>query len=235
METQSSGEQSVGSVAAGGNFGSGISKAFCRCGEGWKCVITRTEGPDAGKAFFSCAGNCTCVIYEDGTVMKEATTVNEEVEKIGANEAYCECGEGWKCVISKEANLYGGAAAETLAKGGVEMFLIERKMDNCKPCDGVIPLCMVGEFDFLLGIIDRRVTKMKMISPSNVAVDIGQTLKPHEYIGIVRREVLDQYLKNRASENGATKEQFLTATRHSTLQEIVQFQRFFVLTVAINQ
>ena len=32
---------------------------------------------------------------------KEATTVNEEVEKIGANEAYCKCGEGWKCVISK--------------------------------------------------------------------------------------------------------------------------------------
>ncbi|XP_068340080.1 uncharacterized protein [Pyrus communis] len=99
METQSSGKQSVRSVAAGGNSGSRISKAFCRCGEGWKCVITRTEGPDAGKAFFSCAGKLHT--YEDGTVTKEATTVNEEVEKIGANEAYCECGEGWKCVISK--------------------------------------------------------------------------------------------------------------------------------------
>lgn len=97
----------------------------------------------------------------------------------------------------------GGAAAETLAKGGIETFLIERKMDNCKPCGGAIPLCMVGEFDLPLDIIDRRVTKMKMISPSNVAVDIGQTLKPHEYIGMVRREVLDNYLRNRASENGA--------------------------------
>ena len=45
---------------------------------------------------------------------------------------------------------------------------------------------------------------MKMISPSNVAVDIGQTLKPHEYIGMVRREVLDSYLRNRAMDNGAT-------------------------------
>nr|AAP55675.1 geranylgeranyl reductase [Prunus persica] len=98
----------------------------------------------------------------------------------------------------------GGSAAETLAKGGIETFLIERKMDNCKPCGGAIPLCMVGEFDLPLDIIDRRVTKMKMISPSNVAVDIGQTLKPHEYIGMARREVLDQYLRNRASENGAT-------------------------------
>ncbi|KAJ6811732.1 uncharacterized protein M6B38_150430 [Iris pallida] len=98
----------------------------------------------------------------------------------------------------------GGAAAEALAKGGVETVLIERKLDNCKPCGGAIPLCMVGEFDLPLDIIDRRVTKMKMISPSNVAVDIGRTLKPHEYIGMVRREVLDAFLRDRASEAGAT-------------------------------
>ncbi|XP_077213628.1 geranylgeranyl diphosphate reductase, chloroplastic-like [Tasmannia lanceolata] len=98
----------------------------------------------------------------------------------------------------------GGAAAETLAKGGIETYLIERKLDNCKPCGGAIPLCMVDEFDLPLDIIDRRVTKMKMISPSNVAVDVGRTLKPHEYIGMVRREVLDSYLRDRASESGAT-------------------------------
>ncbi|GAB4860755.1 hypothetical protein Ancab_035918 [Ancistrocladus abbreviatus] len=98
----------------------------------------------------------------------------------------------------------GGSAAETLAKGGIETFLIERKLDNCKPCGGAIPLCMVGEFDLPLDIIDRRVTKMKMISPSNVAVDIGQTLKPHEYIGMVRREVLDAFLRDRAAAAGAS-------------------------------
>ncbi|KAJ6875354.1 hypothetical protein NC652_034922 [Populus alba x Populus x berolinensis] len=87
----------------------------------------------------------------------------------------------------------GGSAAETLAKGGIETHLIERKLDNCKSCGGAIPLCMV----------DRRVTKMKMISPYNFSVDIGQTLKPHEYIGMVRREVLDAYLRERASKNGA--------------------------------
>lgn len=97
----------------------------------------------------------------------------------------------------------GGAAAETLAKSGIETFLIERKLDNCKPCGGAIPLCMVGEFDLPLDIIDRRVTKMKMISPSNVAVDVGRTLAPHEYIGMVRREVLDAYLRDRAAEQGA--------------------------------
>ncbi|XP_010539971.1 PREDICTED: geranylgeranyl diphosphate reductase, chloroplastic [Tarenaya hassleriana] len=98
----------------------------------------------------------------------------------------------------------GGSAAETLAKGGIETVLIERKLDNCKPCGGAIPLCMVGEFNLPLDIIDRKVTKMKMISPSNIAVDIGQTLKEHEYIGMVRREVLDSFLRERAEKSGAT-------------------------------
>ena len=41
----------------------------------------------------------------------------------------------------------GGCAAETLAKAGIETFMIERKLDNAKPCGGAIPLCMVEEFD----------------------------------------------------------------------------------------
>lgn len=98
----------------------------------------------------------------------------------------------------------GGCAAETLAKGGIETFLIERKLDNAKPCGGAIPLCMVGEFDLPPEIIDRKVTKMKMISPSNVAVDVGKTLNDDEYIGMVRREVLDSFLRERAVKNGAT-------------------------------
>ena len=96
----------------------------------------------------------------------------------------------------------GACAAETLAKGGCETFLIERKMDNCKPCGGAIPLCMVGEFDLPEEIIDRKVTKMKMISPSNRAVDVGQTLNDKEYIGMCRREVMDDFLRKRAKSLG---------------------------------
>ena len=44
---------------------------------------------------------------------------------------------------------------------------------------------------------------MKLISPSNREVDIGQTLKPDEYIGMTRREVLDAYLRDRAVATGA--------------------------------
>lgn len=97
----------------------------------------------------------------------------------------------------------GSSAAETLANAGIETYLFERKLDNAKPCGGAIPLCMVSEFDLPPEIIDRRVRKMKMISPSNIEVNIGQTLKDDEYIGMCRREVLDGFLRNRAAKLGA--------------------------------
>jgi geranylgeranyl reductase len=98
----------------------------------------------------------------------------------------------------------GSSAAEILAKAGIETYIFERKLDNAKPCGGAIPLCMVDEFDLPPEIIDRRVRKMKLISPSNVEVSIGQTLKDDEYIGMCRREVLDSFLRNRAAELGTT-------------------------------
>lgn len=98
----------------------------------------------------------------------------------------------------------GSSTAEVLAKAGIETYLIERKLDNVKPCGGAIPLCMVSEFDLPPEIIDRRVRKMKMISPSNVEVNIGQTLKEDEYIGMCRREVLDGFLRDRAAKLGTT-------------------------------
>jgi geranylgeranyl diphosphate/geranylgeranyl-bacteriochlorophyllide a reductase len=97
----------------------------------------------------------------------------------------------------------GSSAAETLAKAGIETFLFERKLDNAKPCGGAIPLCMVDEFDLPPEIIDRQVRKMKMISPSNVEVNIGGTLKDGEYIGMCRREVLDGFMRDRAVKLGA--------------------------------
>ena len=92
---------------------------------------------------------------------------------------------------------------------------------------------MIDEFDLPKDIVDRQVRKMTMISPTNKEVQIGQTLKDpilllpvyiiynliypigagmagqgprqdDEYIGMVRREVLDDFLRQRAKKNGAT-------------------------------
>ncbi|MFB2839455.1 geranylgeranyl reductase [Floridanema evergladense] len=97
----------------------------------------------------------------------------------------------------------GSSTAEVLAKAGIETYLFERKLDNAKPCGGAIPLCMVKEFDLPPQIIDRQVRKMKMISPSNIEVDIN-LIKQDEYIGMCRREVLDGFLRDRAAKLGTT-------------------------------
>ncbi len=96
----------------------------------------------------------------------------------------------------------GSSAAEVLAKAGIETYLFERKLDNAKPCGGAIPLCMVSEFELPPEIIDRKVRKMKMISPSDYEVDI-QLDNPDEYIGMCRREILDGFMRERAHQLGA--------------------------------
>lgn len=104
----------------------------------------------------------------------------------------------------------GSSAAEVLAKAGIETYLFERKLDNAKPCGGAIPLCMVSEFDLPPHIIDRRVRKMKMISPSNREVDIN-LVNEDEYIGMCRREVLDGFMRDRAAKLGS---HLINATVH---------------------
>ncbi|CAI9104894.1 OLC1v1003685C1 [Oldenlandia corymbosa var. corymbosa] len=99
----------------------------------------------------------------------------------------------------------GSSAAEALAASGIETFLFERNRPcTAKPCGGAIPLCMLDEFSIPAHLIDRRVTKMKIISPSNLSVDFGKTLQSHEFIPMLRREVLDDFLRRRAASQGAT-------------------------------
>uniref|UniRef100_A0A7S2N464 Geranylgeranyl diphosphate reductase, chloroplastic n=1 Tax=Helicotheca tamesis TaxID=374047 RepID=A0A7S2N464_9STRA len=98
----------------------------------------------------------------------------------------------------------GACAAEIFAQEkGIDTVLFERKLDNAKPCGGAIPLCMVGEFDLPESVVDRKVRKMNLISPTGVEVNIGETLQPDEYIGMCRREILDKYIRDRAFEYGA--------------------------------
>ncbi|KAL6125539.1 hypothetical protein ACLB2K_073595 [Fragaria x ananassa] len=98
----------------------------------------------------------------------------------------------------------GSSAAEALAAGGAECFLFERAPSEAKPCGGAIPICMLDEFDIPARLIDRHVTRMRIFSPSNLAVDFGKTLRPDEFIAMLRREVLDSFLRDRAQSRGAS-------------------------------
>jgi len=98
----------------------------------------------------------------------------------------------------------GSCAAEIFAQErGIDTVMFERKMDNAKPCGGAIPLCMVGEFDIPETVVDRKVRRMNLVSPTGAEVSIGDTLQPDEYIGMCRREIMDKYLRDRAIEYGA--------------------------------
>jgi len=98
----------------------------------------------------------------------------------------------------------GACAADVFSKEkNIETYLIERKLDNAKPCGGAIPLCMIGEFNLPESVVDRKVRKMNLISPSGIEVNICETLQPDEYIGMCRREILDKFLRDRALSNGA--------------------------------
>ena len=69
---------------------------------------------------------------------------------------------------------------------------------------------MIGEFDLPMEIVDRKVTKMKMISPSNREVDVGKTLSEREYIGMCRREVSLPRPTHRMYNLGATRARSFT-------------------------
>ncbi|KAM4083834.1 hypothetical protein ACB094_08G086400 [Castanea mollissima] len=98
----------------------------------------------------------------------------------------------------------GSSAAEALASGGIETFLFERNPPTtAKPCGGAIPLCMLEEFNIPSHLIDRHVTRMRIFSPSNLSVDFGKTLRPNEFIAMLRREALDSFLRSRAESLGA--------------------------------
>lgn len=97
----------------------------------------------------------------------------------------------------------GSSAAEALARGGVTTYLLERSPAGSKPCGGAIPLCMLDEFAIPDHLVDRRVTRMRVVSPSNLTADFGSTLRPHEHIPMLRRELLDSFLRRRAQSAGA--------------------------------
>lgn len=97
----------------------------------------------------------------------------------------------------------GASAAEALASAGAQAFLLERNPSGAKPCGGAIPLCMLDEFAIPRDLIDRRVTRMRILSPSNLVADFSRALPPGAHIPMLRREVLDSFLRNRAADAGA--------------------------------
>ncbi len=93
----------------------------------------------------------------------------------------------------------GATAAEDLAKKGRRVMLLDRS-DRIKPCGGAIPPRLIRDFNIPDSLLVAHATSARMVSPKGVEVDMpidGGS------VGMVDREVFDEWLRERATEAGA--------------------------------
>lgn len=95
----------------------------------------------------------------------------------------------------------GAVAAAELAKAGLSTILIERNLSNVKPCGGAIPLGLIEEFSIPSPLVEKKLSKMSVRSPKGRTISMRM---PNGYVGMVRRERFDSWLRDEAATAGAT-------------------------------
>jgi geranylgeranyl reductase len=100
----------------------------------------------------------------------------------------------------------GATAATDLARAGRSVLLLDRA-GRIKPCGGAIPPRLIAEFAIPDSLLVARIKSARMISPSNRQVDmpIDAGGGSDDFVGMVDREVFDEWLRERAAANGATR------------------------------
>ena len=95
----------------------------------------------------------------------------------------------------------GATAANDLARAGRRVLLLDRA-GRTKPCGGAIPPRLIRDFAIPDALLVARIKSARMVSPTNKQVDI-----PIEggYVGMVNRDVFDEWLRQRAVAGGAVR------------------------------
>ncbi|MEL7302570.1 MAG: FAD-dependent monooxygenase, partial [Pseudomonadota bacterium] len=93
----------------------------------------------------------------------------------------------------------GATAADDLARAGYEVALLDRA-GRIKPCGGAIPPRLISDFAIPDELIVARIKSARIVSPSDRHVDM-----PIDggYVGMVDRDVFDEWLRARAEGSGA--------------------------------
>lgn len=110
-------------------------------------------------------------------------------------------------VLIVGASVGGATAATTLCAAGIETVMLERELSKPKPCGGALPPAAFSEFQLPEDLIDRKVSRCMVVSPSNeqaIFPVVGSVPSKQDYVAMVRREVFDGYLRERAQQRGAT-------------------------------
>lgn len=116
----------------------------------------------------------------------------------------------------------GATAAHELARRGRSVLLLDRG-GRIKPCGGAIPPRLIQDFDIPGHLLAARITCARMVAPSARSVDM-----PIEngFVGMVDREVFDEWLRERAAAAGARRRtgQFQKITRDADGVAVVHIQ-----------
>lgn len=117
----------------------------------------------------------------------------------------------------------GATAADDLAREGWRVLLLDRA-GRIKPCGGAIPPKLVEEFAIPPELLVARISSARMVSPSARSVDM-----PIDggYVGMVDREVFDEWLRERARHAGALRVDgtFTRLERDADGDAIVHFEQ----------
>jgi geranylgeranyl diphosphate/geranylgeranyl-bacteriochlorophyllide a reductase len=93
----------------------------------------------------------------------------------------------------------GATAANELAQRGHSVLLLD-KAGRTKPCGGAVPPQLLKDFDVPESVLVNHVHEARMVSPRGKCVDIPVG---DGFVGMVDRDVFDEWLRNRAQTSGA--------------------------------
>ena len=97
----------------------------------------------------------------------------------------------------------GATAADDLASQGWRVLLLDRQ-GRIKPCGGAIPPRLIADFQIPDHLLVAKVRCARMISPRSNKVDIPID---DGFVGMVDRDVFDEWLRERARSHGAVRRQ----------------------------
>lgn len=95
----------------------------------------------------------------------------------------------------------GATAAHELAERGLAVLLLDRA-GRIKPCGGAVPPQLLRDFAVPESLLVARIKSARIVSPRGRAVDIPVG---DGFVGMVDRDVFDEWLRARAAQAGATR------------------------------
>ncbi|KPF78476.1 geranylgeranyl diphosphate reductase [alpha proteobacterium AAP81b] len=120
----------------------------------------------------------------------------------------------------------GATAADDLARAGFKVLLLDRA-GRIKPCGGAVPPRLLKDFDVPLDQLCATANEARMIAPSGMMVDMPVSAgAAGGFVGMVDRDVFDEWLRARAASHGAERRAgtFETLARDADGTAVIEYR-----------